>query len=320
MTEAPDADGFRPTTSRPRRSFLRKTARVLGLLLLAIAALELTLWALGNFVSLGIERRSVAKAEDGSTYTVISVGDSWTQGAPSGRYPEMLEAKLNQRSDRIRFRVVNLGRAGTNSSQALRGLLRDLDQYQPDMLLVMTGNNDHWNLTSSTYWRFQGRELGSGAVLAARCRIFLHSLRLYKLANALKQKLLGRPTANEFFFVDSEDTSSNRDELLAIDRETHRRQLEFNLTKFVELARRENFELVFLTYFHFHGYHVNEIIRDVASDHDVALADNTLAFHSVEPISEREGLRISDGHPSPAGYDFIANNVMRTLDERTMIP
>ena len=224
--------------------------------------------------------------------TILCVGDSWTQGAPYGRYPDALVERLNRRPGRTRFRQVNLGRAGTNSSQMLRRLPGQIAAYRPDLLLVLTGNNDHHNLTDSTYWRFRDETLGDLSILGARTRVFVHSLRLFRLGRTLWQKTTGHRTPNEFFGPGHNRTDEGHE--TALDIESHRRQLEYNLTRVVELARREQLPLVFQTYFHFHGYRVNEIVRDIASRHDVPSVDHNLLFHTAITPPQRAALLIED--------------------------
>jgi len=252
-------------------------------------------------------------------FTILCVGDSWTEGKADGRYPDMLVQRLAARGAPVRFRQVNKGRSGTNSSQALRRLPREIREYRPDLLIVLTGNNDHHNLTDSTYWKFRDESLGWGTMLAARVRVSMHSLRVYRLARAAWQTASGGPTANEFFSAEP-GAAPERDGLIAIDPETHRRQLEYNLLKIVELARSERVPVVFQTYFHFHGYRVNEIIRNMAWDLDVPLADHNAWFHTRVPADRREAYRIEDGHPNPDGYGLIADWLVELLDEQHLVP
>jgi lysophospholipase L1-like esterase len=225
---------------------------------------------------------------------------------------------LNEPDRAIRFDYANLGRAGTNSSQALRRLPGQIASHRPDLLLVLTGNNDHHNLARSTYWRFQDASLTDGSIAAARFRVFLHSLRLLRLARTTWATVGGAPTPNEFF--EDEPTAKKLPARVAIDPVTHRRQLEYNLTRLVELARKERIPIVFQTYFHFHGYRVNEIVRDVASTHGVPLVDHNLIFHTRLTAEGRESLRIPDGHPNPAGYAMMAMSIVELLEAEGIVP
>jgi lysophospholipase L1-like esterase len=285
---------------------------------LVLAGFELALRAAGTLLLAEQRTGRVDPATGDRVFTILCVGDSWTQGATYGRYPDDLVRRLNSRATDVQYRYVNLGRAGTNSSQSLGRLPDELAEHRPDLLLVLTGNNDHHNLTHSTYWRFRDDELDRRAILAARVRVLAHSLRLYRLGRTLWQQATGGATSNEFFEIGGD--GGKRAGLVAIDLETHRRQLEYNLTRIVELARREGTPVVFQTYFHFHGYRVNEIIREVAWRHGVPLVDHNLLFHTEVPAEERASHRIADGHPNAKGYALMADRIVAVLDEHDLTP
>jgi lysophospholipase L1-like esterase len=296
----------------------RKLGLALGGAVVALVTLELTLRALGAFLLAGQAAPVLDPRTGERVYTILCIGDSWTQGAKTGRYPEFLVEQLNARSDGVRFRQINVGRAGTNSSQSIHALPAQIATHQPDLLLVLTGNNDHHNLTQSTYWKFQAAELDRFSILGARLRVFAHSLRVFRLARTLGSRAAGGATPNEFFERDR--TDSERAGLIAIDPQTHRRQLEYNLTRYIELARRERIPIVFQTYFHFHGYRVNEIVRDVASIHRIPLVDHNRRFHTRIPPAQRESHRIADGHPNPRGYRAMAASIIEVLDGHGLFP
>ena len=292
----------------------RRLANLVGLAFLVVVAAEFALRLVGALLSLDVERRFAASGEADAPYTIICVGDSWTAGRADGRYPQMLEERLNGLHLGRQFRVINLGQSGTNSSQALRTLATRVDKQHVDLVIVMTGNNDHWNLADSAYWQFRRGEQGRADIVAAQARIFVHSLRVYKLGLVLKQILFGGATPNEFFYGGSDDSGrSVPPPIVAIDRETHHRLLEYNLTKFVELAKLRGFRLVFQTYFHFHGYDVNEIIRNVARSYDIPVVENNFLFHEKVAVADRGEFLVADGHPNPHGYAFIVDNVIDTM-------
>jgi lysophospholipase L1-like esterase len=284
----------------------------------ALVVLELSLRALGAVLVAGAGGTTTDPQSGKPVFTILCIGDSWTQGAESGRFPDYLVDRLNERDGATRFRQVNVGRAGINSSQSLGRLPAQIATHRPDMLLVLTGNNDHHNLTDSTYWEFQDASLDRSSILAARVRVFVHSLRLFRLGRTLWGGATGGPTPNEFFELSAGE--AQRAALLAVDPATHRRQLEYNLTRLVELARREEIPIVFQTYFHFHGYRVNEIVRDVAAAHGIPLVDHNLRFHTRIPPRQRASYRIPDGHPNPAGYAAMAAGIVEVLDEHNLVP
>jgi len=305
------------STSRRKIGWKRRALWIGGTLLLSVLLVEFGLRAIGATVMHRQTAASRSSQGDERPFTILCIGDSWTQGAPYGRYPDLLAERLTQINPDQQIRLVNLGSAGTNSSQALRGMNERLAKHRPDLIIAMTGNNDHHNLTASSYWKFQDDELGSWDIAVAGLRTSLHSSRVFRLSKAVWQRGAGGATSNEFF--ESEQADRHRG-LIAIDRETHRKQLEYNLTKIVELARTQQIPLVFQTYFHFHGYDVNEVIRDVAARHDLPLADHNLVFHTEIPPERREKLRIADGHPNRDGYALIADTLVATLKRDGLLP
>lgn len=296
----------------------RKILNLLGLAIACLLFLEIFLRLLGFLLSLQIlQFENFTSSEQRDTHTTLCIGDSWTVGESSGNYPEGLQQTLMRLSPSSQVRVINLGRGGANSSQGVRLLLDKLTKYHPQFVIVMIGNNDHWNLSNSVYWQFAETEMTTADLAAARMRVFLHSLRVYKLVKILYYKVVGLPTPNEYYYapdnnVGQEDSFS---EMSAIDRDIHRKQLEYNLLQFLELAQLYDFQVVFQTYFHFHGYQVNEVIRDVAGTYHVPLVDNNLLFHQKIPEEHRNGYLIPDGHPNANGYRFIADNVVTVLQE-----
>ncbi len=303
-----------PAPGRPRLGRLRRAGNLVGAALLVLLACELVLRLAGWLLA-----PSLAPAA-GDQLTVVCVGDSWTVGQPDGSYPALLGERLAARPGGVRYRVVNLGRSGTNSSQALRLLVANLDALRPHLVLVLTGNNDHWNLSESRYWRFREGQLGPGAALAARLRVALESVRLVRVARVGYWRLTGRPSANEFLRRDDQRPGSERADLGAVDPDTVRRQLDANLVSFVELSRRHGFGLAFLTYFHFHAYRVEEVIVDAGARHGVPVVNNAVEFHRRVPVAERDRYLIPDGHPNPRGYAFMADNVLAVLDSSRLLP
>jgi len=299
-----------PETGRSRlRTVIRRIALVALVTFAALVLLEFSLRGLGLALSGGATHEKRRPGE--SDYTILCVGDSWTHGLDSVSYGEALETKLNARDDGVVYRVIRSGIPGSNSSQGLARLPRLLSDHQPDLVVVLLGNNDHQNLARSQYWKFQEQGAGRFHMWNARASVFVHSLRTYKLFRTVRLQLSGRPTLDRFFFADG--TRDQADKATVIDLATHRRQLEYNLTRIVDLARVEGVELVFMTYFYFHGYEVNESILDVATSYDVPVVNNTVNFHERIPIARRDDY-FAGAHPTTNGHAFIADNIIEVME------
>lgn len=75
---------------------------------------------------------------------VMCYGDSLTDGPPKGGWPTWLNALWKQAPPLPgrRVEVLNAGVAGYSSYQGVLRFLQEVDQYQPDLLLVSFGWND----------------------------------------------------------------------------------------------------------------------------------------------------------------------------------
>ena len=288
-------------SGRPRRWITVACAVIVALVLA-----ELSLRGLGLLVATPGD----APGRDGELL-VLCVGDSWTHGLQFRSYGEALEEKLNARNPG-KVRVVRAGVPGQNSSQGLHRLEALLPHYDPDLLIVLLGNNDHQNLAESEYWKFDDDAESRLSLWSARLRVGLHSLRLFKVTRNVWLTASNRQTPDEFFSVEDVEITPNI-RATAVDPVTHDRLLRYNLTRVIEIARGQDVELLFMNYFYFHGYHVNETIVDVATEHRVPLVNNTVSFH--ERISpEQRGNYLYGGHPTTRGNDFIADNIIEVLE------
>lgn len=247
------------------RKAVRWTARAALLLL----GLEVGLRCAGAAWTAWTDRRA------GRDAVFLCVGDSWTEGtsAPGGGYPARLAARTGAK-------VVNLGRSGSNSTAVLAAVREGLRAHRPRAVLVLAGNNDHWNL--------DGVDAGRYAGWRGRARAAALSLRTLRLAFLLLDRAPGGGAASG-----------------AIDREAHRRLVAENLTAIVRAVRAAGAVPVLGTYFHRHGWGVNEIVREVARAEGVPLADHQARFQAL-PVEAQGALLVPDGHPNEAGYALMA--------------
>jgi len=297
--------------------YIRKILKIFGLILLGLVLLELFLRFLGFVHLMKIENMNISKKSDRADSTILCIGDSWTEGAKDGNYPNMLKTHFDKSLGPETVKVMNLGISGSNSTAAINLLKKNLNKYDPQVVIVMTGNNDHWNLNGSTYWEFEKKKKTGFTLLKVKMRIFFLSLRIRKLYDLLTSKLRGVRPRNEFLYADSVDKSNLK--AFYIDREIHEKQLKYNLIKLVELSKTRQFNLIFMTYFHFHGYKVNEIIRDVALSYRVPFVDNNYIFHKEIGPADYKKYLIPDGHPNARGYQMIADRLAELITEKDLL-
>lgn len=301
------------------RHRLRIVLTVFGAVVVALAVAEGSLRVLGHLYRRPIDlahggggsRASFA----GGDYTILCIGDSWTHGLSQVPWPEALATRLEAEGTGTGFHVLNAGIPGNNSSQALHRLERLLERGRVDMVIVFIGNNDHQNLAESEYWRFDGRGRAWTSLLAARSRAVLHDSRLYKVARNAARHCAGESTLDTYFLAQEPVSLNVPTRATSVDREIHRKQLEYNLTRIIDVTRKHDAELLLQTYFYFHGFAVNESILDVAATHSILAVNNTMLFHERIPVRRRP-LYYARAHPTTLGHAFIADNVMDALRSR----
>ncbi len=114
---------------------------LLGVVFTAIV-LELGLRFAGQILLYLQDKKNQSSLSDPSAYRIICLGDSMTLNGGRYSYPRQLEDTLNNLKLGIKFRVINKGKIGLNSSGLMRGLGEDLRAYRPQMVIVMLGIND----------------------------------------------------------------------------------------------------------------------------------------------------------------------------------
>jgi lysophospholipase L1-like esterase len=114
---------------------------------LTLVGIELVLQLLGAFGA-PIFVRGVPLPGSADAITILCVGDSYTYGAPlpePDSYPAQLQVLLEKTYPSRKFRVVNLGVPGVNSTFVASRLESELVQIHPKLLMVSAGLNDRWN-------------------------------------------------------------------------------------------------------------------------------------------------------------------------------
>ena len=116
-----------------RRTLERGAAVAAGLLLLLLV-LEIAIRASGGMnPGADVER-------DDNAIRVMCIGESTTAMGGEHAWPAQLEDLLN--TGGARFQVINRGLGGADSSVLMARLDRDLERYQPALVVAMMGAND----------------------------------------------------------------------------------------------------------------------------------------------------------------------------------
>lgn len=123
-------------------------------------------------------RQGLSRGSQGRPFTVLCLGDSFTFGvgaAAKDSYPAQLQRMLQGNGEKG-FLIINGGRLANTSSLLLENLRSDLDTYRPDLLVIMVGCNNYWNLRGSSYFHLKGE----GAGFRQKLDSVMSNLRFYQ--------------------------------------------------------------------------------------------------------------------------------------------
>lgn len=163
-----------------------------------------------------ISNKKNVTGQDINTIKILCLGDSFTFGSGAERgldYPAQLEKLLNDSYQHKKFIVYNAGIPGQNSSQVLKRLVRDINIYRPDIILLLVGSNDRSVLEDSDYYKFQKPVTSKIADFLLRTDTALSKLRSYKLMRIavlnLERKI--KPKAGASNILAGENNAKNKE-------------------------------------------------------------------------------------------------------------
>ncbi|MBU3911675.1 MAG: hypothetical protein KKD90_03730 [Candidatus Omnitrophica bacterium] len=172
-------------------------AVVLGLFLIMII-LEVSL-SLAGVIFLRLKNISQPVKKEAGDLAILCLGDSFTHGfgAPQGKsYPEQLQELVKGQTNKNitvykEFRI--------NSSTILKHLESDIDNYRPDLIIIMTGCNDTWSLENLDFFTF--RELDC----IKKMDIWLSNSKVYKLIKIGFLNARGAIVKENLYFIQEDD-------------------------------------------------------------------------------------------------------------------
>lgn len=300
--------------SRALAPRLSRLARVLLALLLGCVLTE-GLLRLAGATYLAVSRRRAehaggrAEREGGRAGLLVAcLGDSNVFGIFGGAdesYPAELERLLTERADPD-ARVLNLGVPGTSTLHVVRDLEIVIDRWAPDALLVTAGANNAWA------WVGDSGEEPEGPPWYAE-------LRLAKLARLLAHDLgAGGPSEpGGVPRMPSEGLSKGS----ALNETERVRSIRRDLERAQAIAGERSTPLIFVAYAaNEQGYaEANRVMRSLARERGVALADPSEAVASLEQRLGKEALFHPDLHPRPPCYALVARVAYNELVARGLV-
>lgn len=291
-----------------------RLALAAGTFVVLVALLEVGLRIAGGFVE---RERGGARAAT----TILCVGDSHTFGLhvpPHLSYPALLQRELDPAAREIG--VVNYGVPGRNSAALLRRLPAYLESMRPDLLLVLVGFNDSWNV--------DGAADDGGAAPAPSWSDDLRVLKLLRLArlNVEGEKTGGAPRVFERdgrMMVEEDGVArpaaAGGAAFGTIEGAALRAQVARNVTRIVTLARDRGAKPVLLTYATENQpcfLDLNANARELAAALGCDLIEAAIPFRDAIAREGYGAWFFGDDHPNARGNELFAGIVADALVAR----
>ena len=317
-----------------RPHWFRKAAVATALvgfgLCLGLVGLELVLRLAGPFL------RPALRGFDGAanqlrpgTLRVLCVGDSHTYGLwvrPEESYPSRLRTELSPLAER--FVVLNAGVPGMNSSQLREAIPRLVDSFAPDIVLVMVGVADGWNLAAldaedfyGWRWYLHGGGLWDRSRVVKLARLICFNLTYKSRRESADVAVVPESPSNwndwKIQVAGQEIAISHNahfgDPLF--DRQILRRVLRRDLAVVTSAVQAQGARVVLMTYASdgFMYGDTNAVIREFAQEMTVPLIDLGARLRRWSAPPGRALAFFPDMHPRAVGYKLIARVVAETL-------
>ncbi len=258
-------------------------------------------------------------------YRILCVGDSSTYGIGASdvnkfSYPRQLQRILDEKVPNKKIDVVNLGIPGINSSQVLNRFRKYLSKYNPDLVIVMIGINDPWNLEESNILKYYNGNTFKRMHL--RMELFLNRLRLYQffklvfISDKFKNPQYVSFPEQELHIPDFNDESRSKGFNLSF-REPMKASalyaaIDSNITALKFIADDEHVNILFMKYHNGGWGSPEKVIHQTYEKLNVPVVDNVTIFQKASEIGLN--VRGNDGwHPGDLGYLLIARNIFNKM-------
>ncbi len=122
--------------------------------LLTIVCIEVALRLAGFIYIFNQTQRNRAALATKQNFRILCLGESTTAIDGENSYPSQLERRLNQVDPKTNYAVINKGIPGRDTGYIVSQAENWVNQYQPDLVIVMMGINDPVELVSRPDSRF----------------------------------------------------------------------------------------------------------------------------------------------------------------------
>ncbi len=288
----------------------------LATLVLFAIMVEASLWIIGFFYHKDL---AAAKKTGKGDFFVYCFGDSFTYGIGSENkkgYPEQLQELCEKQYPGDHVKVINFGIPGSNSRQVLnyfKYILASDSYVRPNLVIVMTGINDWWNVSDNTeVVSFSRMDPFWAKCAMAAMRTKVAKLLLIYFAN--KTVAVETSFKTQTSIADPDGFQAQKrlgDKHL----NTVRLVFEQNMNEFVDFARARGIDVLFSQYPK--GFVFDKSVENISSRKNVAIAHNYAKFKEYMTkgrLDECFSAQYSYSHPNAKGYSIMAKEILAAIN------
>ncbi len=302
-----------------------------ALLVVLISFMALVLLEAGLRIAGAIATRPYQR-DGGNATVILALGESSTAGLWvdwNESYPAQLESILKKAYPGKEISVVVPVHMGQNTGQIANRIGEHLEEYRPDLILLMVGYNNEWSLAESRIARFVGGKD------AARIRLltFLDRFRSYRLLRYLYLRFVNREDPEHVQRLESMDYVWGGPELARFppegwvysfamsNRGAFVELWRYDVTEIVQAAKDEGVPVLLMTYHINPTYLSGNEFERLANDLGIPLVRNDLLFFPLIQSGEiRQYVFPYDNwHPNARGYRLIAANIAGAIYENDLL-
>ncbi|MDP8234524.1 MAG: SGNH/GDSL hydrolase family protein [Candidatus Saelkia tenebricola] len=294
---------------------MKKIFLILLGLVISLVLIELTLRILG----FGYKIRYKLPEETTSDYSIFCIGESSTWGIGTDNptrdnYPKQLEAMLGEQFPDKKIRCYFDVTIGQNTSEILFKLPGYIKKYHPNIIILMVGANNFWNLDRGNILVFNKNETVSQTAL--KTLFFLNKLRIWKLArfirlspNLYKEKWDYSDKNRVKSFWDGKSYQGKLDRIAYT-------IAEHDISEMIKICRENQISVILCSY-PIKDELLHEVHMKVAQKHNISLLDNHTIFKNIPDACSY--LSKDMWHPNKKGYALLAKNIYLYLIKNELI-
>jgi lysophospholipase L1-like esterase len=313
----------------------RKLLLGLAVLVLLVVVAETALRVAGHFYLRRLYvHRAVRFTESPNSIRIVALGESSTAGLWVDRrresYPGQLKDLLQKRYPGRKIHVIVPPHVGHNTSQVANRIDDYLQLYTPAVLVLMVGCNNEWSLAESHVSKFL--RMNSAARIRVRLQILAAESRVYKVLHYAYLRFLLREKSGHVRALKNKKYIWGGPQLVRFppedwvrpfarsNRQAFVEMWRYDVDRILQAASNHSVPVILMTY-HIQPAHlpVEEFVA-MAHRHGALLLRNDEVFAQAVNARPREEYLLHDGwHPSPKGYELIARNVFRAIEENDLL-